>query len=64
MKIGLLCGREYAFPPAFLERVNALGGAVIFGPTSFSSGGWFAVIRDPVGVVLALTQAGAPAGPS
>ena len=25
MKIGLLCGREYAFPPAFLERVNALG---------------------------------------
>ena len=26
MKIGLLCGREYAFPPAFLTRVNALGG--------------------------------------
>jgi len=25
MKIGLLCGREYAFPPAFLERVNRLG---------------------------------------
>lgn len=25
MKIGLLCGREYAFPPAFLARVNALG---------------------------------------
>ena len=25
MKVGLLCGREYAFPPAFLERVNALG---------------------------------------
>ena len=25
MKIGLLCGREYAFPPAFLERVNELG---------------------------------------
>ena len=25
MKIGLLCGREYSFPPAFLERVNALG---------------------------------------
>lgn len=25
MKIGLLCGREYAFPPAFLERVNTLG---------------------------------------
>jgi hypothetical protein len=24
-KVGLLCGREYAFPPAFLERVNALG---------------------------------------
>jgi hypothetical protein len=25
MKVGLLCGREYAFPPAFLERVNQLG---------------------------------------
>ena len=27
MKIGLLCGREYAFPPSFLERVNTLGRA-------------------------------------
>ena len=25
MKIGLLCGREYAFPPAFLDRVNEKG---------------------------------------
>jgi hypothetical protein len=25
VKIGLLCGREYAFPPAFMERVNTLG---------------------------------------
>ena len=25
MKVGLMCGREYAFPPAFLERVDALG---------------------------------------
>src|SRR4026207_18440 len=25
MKVGLLCGREYSFPPAFIERVNALG---------------------------------------
>jgi hypothetical protein len=25
MKIGLMCGREYAFPPAFLERVNQKG---------------------------------------
>ena len=24
-RIGLLCGREYAFPPAFLDRVNTLG---------------------------------------
>jgi hypothetical protein len=23
--IGLLCGREYAFPPAFIDRVNTLG---------------------------------------
>ena len=25
LKIGLLCGREYSFPPAFIERVNQLG---------------------------------------
>jgi hypothetical protein len=25
MKVGLLCGREYAFPPAFIDRVNTLG---------------------------------------
>ncbi len=25
MIIGLMCGREYSFPPAFIERVNALG---------------------------------------
>jgi hypothetical protein len=25
MKIGLLVGREYSFPPAFIERVNELG---------------------------------------
>jgi hypothetical protein len=25
LKIGLLCGREYAFPPAFIERVNVEG---------------------------------------
>jgi hypothetical protein len=27
MKVGLLCGREHSFPPAFLERVNTLGRA-------------------------------------
>src|ERR1044071_2591855 len=25
MKVGLLCGREFSFPPAFIDRVNALG---------------------------------------
>jgi hypothetical protein len=25
MKIGLLCGREYSFPPAFIAKVNELG---------------------------------------
>jgi len=25
MKIGLVCGREYSFPPAFIDRVNQLG---------------------------------------
>jgi hypothetical protein len=27
MKVGLLCGREYSFPPAFIERVNTIGRA-------------------------------------
>ena len=27
MKIGLLVGREYSFPPAFIERVDQLGAA-------------------------------------
>ena len=27
MIVGLLCGREYSFPPAFIDRVNALGRA-------------------------------------
>jgi hypothetical protein len=26
-KVGLLCGREFSFPPAFLDRVNQLGAA-------------------------------------
>ena len=26
-KVGLLCGREFSFPPAFLDRVNTLGRA-------------------------------------
>ena len=25
MKIGILCGREYSFPPAFIAKVNELG---------------------------------------
>ena len=24
-KVGLLCGREYSFPPAFIARVNQMG---------------------------------------
>ena len=27
MKVGLLCGREYSFPPAFIDRVNTPGRA-------------------------------------
>src|SRR5246127_1633053 len=27
MKIGILCGREYSFPPAFIEKVDQLGKA-------------------------------------
>jgi len=27
VKVGLLCGREYSFPPAFIDRVNQAGAA-------------------------------------
>lgn len=28
MKVGILCGREFSFPPAFLQKVNQLGAPV------------------------------------
>ena len=37
MKIGLLCGREYAFPPAFLDRVNETGQLAIPSPVAAST---------------------------
>ncbi len=27
MRVGLMVGREYSFPPAFLQRVNEIGAA-------------------------------------
>ena len=35
MKVGLLCGREYSFPPAFVAHVNEAGAAQV---GSFCSG--------------------------
>ena len=55
MIIGLLCGREHSFPPAFLERVNALGQAhgvtaelVKLGGTRFDEPPRYTVIVDRI----------------
>ena len=55
MKIGLLCGREYSFPPAFIERVNQLGRPhgltaemVKFGGTKMDEPSEYRVIVDRI----------------
>ena len=55
MKIGLLCGREYSFPPAFVERVNHAGRAhgisaelVRFGGTRMDEPAAYRVIVDRI----------------
>ena len=55
MKIGLLCGREYSFPPAFIERVNHAGRAhgisaelVRFGGTRMDEPAAYRVIVDRI----------------
>src|SRR5688572_5885445 len=55
MKIGLLCGREYSFPPAFIERVNERGAAhgitaamVKFGGTKMDEPSQYRVIVDRI----------------
>ena len=53
--VGLLCGREYSFPPAFIERVNELGrehgiraGMVKFGGTRMNEPARYRVIVDRI----------------
>jgi glutathione synthase/RimK-type ligase-like ATP-grasp enzyme len=55
MKIGILCGREYSFPPAFIEKVNQLGAAkgisaefVKLGGTRMSEPARYRVIVDRI----------------
>jgi len=55
MKIGLVCGREYSFPPAFIERVGQLGRArgitaemAKFGGTLMDAPAEYAVIVDRI----------------
>jgi hypothetical protein len=55
MKIGLLVGREYSFPPAFLDKVNELGRAhgitgeyVTLGGTPMDEARRYAVIVDRI----------------
>jgi hypothetical protein len=53
--VGLMCGREYSFPPAFIERVNELGAAhgisaemVKLGGTRMDDPGDYRVIVDRI----------------
>jgi hypothetical protein len=53
--IGLLCGREYSFPPAFIERVNQLGAVhglnaamVKFGGTKMDEAPRYRLIVDRI----------------
>jgi hypothetical protein len=55
MRIGLMVGREYSFPPAFIERVNQLGAAhgisaemVTLGGTRFDAAARYRVIVDRI----------------
>src|SRR3954453_17605193 len=55
MRIGLLCGREYSFPPAFIDRVNAMGkehgitaDLVTLGGTKMLEPAEYAVIVDRI----------------
>ena len=54
-RIGLLVGREYSFPPAFIERVNELGARhgliaemVTFGGTKMDEPARYRVIVDRI----------------
>jgi hypothetical protein len=55
MRIGLMCGREYSFPPAFIERVNEIGAPhgiaaemVTLGGTRFDEPARYRVIVDRI----------------
>ena len=55
MKVGLLCGREHSFPPAFLDRVNARGRRhgitaelAVFGGTRMGEPSGYRVIVDRI----------------
>ena len=54
-RVGLMCGREYAFPPAFIEKVNELGAGqgvvgefVKLGGTYMGEASRYAVIVDRI----------------
>jgi hypothetical protein len=54
-QIGLMCGREYSFPPAFIERVNEIGAPhgiaaemVTLGGTRFDEPARYRVIVDRI----------------
>jgi hypothetical protein len=55
MRVGLMVGREYSFPPAFLQRVNEIGAAhgiaaemVTLGGTRFDEAARYRVIVDRI----------------
>jgi len=63
-KVGLLCGREYSFPPAFIARVNQLGKAdgvaaefVKLGGTKMNEPAEYSVIVDRISHDIAFYRA-------
>jgi hypothetical protein len=55
LHIGLMCGREYSFPPAFIDRVNRIGGGegiaaefVTLGGTRMGEASRYRVIVDRI----------------
>ena len=51
-KVGLIVGREWSFPPKFIEEVNRRDAGVVadfvkLGPTAMAAPGDYAVQGDP-----------------
>ena len=46
-KVGLMVGREWSFPPRFIEEVNKRGGGVIAEFVQLARRAWTSPFRTP-----------------